>query len=255
MKKNLINNLLYVMQRLRDPHYGCPWDKKQTLETIIPYTIEEVYEVAEQVYNKNFLLLKDELGDLLFQVVYLTQIAKEKKKFNFDNVVETITEKMIMRHPHVFSNKKFNNMNEFKNWWENSKNKKNKGILDDIPHTYPAMLKSNKIQKKVSRVGFDYISNSQAIDKIIEEAKELKKEIQNKNKKKIKEELGDLLFSCLDVSRKLKLNPEIILSNANKKFTKRWKFVEKEAKKQKIDINKIDLNKFNKLWNLSKKIN
>ena len=131
----------------------------------------------------------------------------------------------------------------------------NNSILDDIPNTYPAMLKSYKIQKKVTEVGFDYISKSEAIDKIIEEAKELKKEIQKNNVKKIKEELGDLLFSCLDVSRKLKLNPEIILSNANKKFTKRWKFVEKEAEKQKINIKKIDLNKFNKLWNLSKKIN
>ena len=243
------------MKKLRDPKKGCPWDKKQTLESIIPHTIEEVYEVAEQIYNRNYEKLKDELGDLLFQVVYLAQIADEHNKFNFDDIVKTITLKMISRHPHVFGKKKFNNMKEFKSWWEISKNKKINSILDDIPYTYPAMLKSNKIQKKVADVGFDYKSDLDSIDKIIEEAKELKKEIRKKNKKKIKEELGDLIFACLDVSRKLKFNPELILSYANKKFIKRWKFVEKKVKKQKIDIKKINFIKFNKFWKESKKIN
>ena len=252
MTKNSINDLLNVMRKLRDPKKGCPWDKKQTLETIIPYSIEEVYEVAEQIYNKNYTKLKEELGDMLFQVVYLAQIADEKNKFNFNNVVEVITKKMIFRHPHVFSNRKFQNMKEFSSWWEKTKNKKNNSILDNIPNTYPAMLKSNKIQKKVANFGFDYISNTQAINKIIEEAKELKKEIKNKNKNKIKEELGDLLFSCLDVARKLKLNPEIILSYANKKFIKRWNYMEMEIKKQKIDLNNNNSKKFNKLWKQSK---
>ncbi len=210
MKKNNkfpIQKLLNVMKKLRDPKKGCPWDKKQTLESIIPHTIEEVYEVAEQIYNKDYQKLKDELGDLLFQIVYLAQIAKEKDKFDFDDIVKKITEKMISRHPHVFENKKFKNMKEFKSWWENSKNKKLNSILDDIPSTYPAMLISNKIQKKVANVGFDYKNDIEAINKIIEEAKELKKEIKKKNKKKIKEELGDLIFACLDVSRKLNLNP------------------------------------------------
>ena len=147
MTKNSINDLLNVMRKLRDPKKGCPWDKKQTLETIIPYSIEEVYEVAEQIYNKNYAKLKEELGDMLFQVVYLAQIADEKNKFNFNNVVEVITKKMIFRHPHVFKNKKFKDMKEFNSWWESSKNKEYKSILDDIPNTYPAMLKSNKIQK------------------------------------------------------------------------------------------------------------
>ena len=142
-----------------------------------------MYEVAEQVYEKNYLKLKDELGDLLFQVVYLSQIASEKNKFNFFDVVDSITNKMILRHPHVFKNKKFKNIKDFKYWWEKSKNKKNKSLLNDIPNTYPAMLKAYKIQKKVAKEGFEYETDLQAIDKVIEEAQELKKKLKEKTKK------------------------------------------------------------------------
>ena len=148
MKNSEIDRLLSIMADLRDPIIGCPWDKKQTLESIIPHSIEEVYEVADQIYNKNYEKLKEELGDLLFQVVYLSQIAKEKNKFNFNDVVISIRKKMIDRHPHVFANKKFKNIEEFKNWWEESKNKRNNSILDDIPKNYPALIYANKIQKK-----------------------------------------------------------------------------------------------------------
>ena len=137
-----IDKLVKIMEKLRDPNNGCPWDKKQTMESIIPHTIEEAYEVAEQIYNKNYNELKEELGDLLFQVVYLSQIASEKNKFNFNDVIESITSKMILRHPHVFKNKKFKNMKEFKSWWEKSKKKKQLSILDNIPFTYPADRKS-----------------------------------------------------------------------------------------------------------------
>ena len=156
MEKIKIKKLLSVMKKLRDPNNGCPWDKKQTMETIISHSIEEVYEVAEQIYKKDYNKLKEELGDLLFQVVYLSQIASEKKKFNFSDVVEIITSKMISRHPHVFKNKKFKNLKEFNIWWEKSKNKKLESILDSIPSTYPALLEANKIQKKVASVGFEY---------------------------------------------------------------------------------------------------
>ncbi len=143
-----INKLLEIMKKLRDPKDGCPWDQKQTIESIIPYTIEEVYEVAEQIHNKNYTKLKEELGDLLFQVIYLSQIASEKNKFNFYDVVDSISSKMIARHPHVFKNKKFKNIKEFKLWWEKSKNKKHNSILDGIPVTLPALQEANKIQKK-----------------------------------------------------------------------------------------------------------
>ena len=248
-----IQKLLKVMERLRDPENGCPWDKKQTMETIIPHSIEEVYEVAEQVYNKNFEKLKEELGDLLFQVVYLSQIATEKNKFNFFDVVKSITSKMIIRHPHVFNKRKFKDMNEFKQWWEKSKKNDQNSILDSIPFTFPAYLKTHKIQKKVASVGFEYKNELEAINKVYEETKELELEIKANNKNKIKEELGDLIFATLDVSRKLKLDPELILKNANKKFSKRWKKLEKFAKKENLNLNNISIKKYNLLWQKAKK--
>ena len=248
-----INKLIKIMKKLRDPKDGCPWDKVQTLESIIPHSIEEVYEVAEQVYSKNYKKLKEELGDLLFQVVYLSQIASEKNKFNFDDVVEVISTKMISRHPHVFKDKKFKNMKDFKLWWEKSKNKKQYSILEDIPFTYPAYLEANKIQKKVASVGFEYSNDLEALDKVYEELEELKKEVRVKNKIKIREELGDLIFATLDVSRKLKLDPELILKKANNKFSKRWKKLEKIANKEKLDLNKLTLKKYDSLWNRAKK--
>ena len=144
------------------------------------------------------------------------------------------------------------NIDEFNNWWEKSKNKKNKSILDDIPTTYPAMLRSFKIQKKVAKIGFDYNSHFEAINKIIEEANELKIELKKNNKKNIKEEMGDLIFSVLDISRKLNLNPEIVLSKTNKKFSKRWKYIEKKLLIKNIDIKKAGINKINQLWQESK---
>ena len=252
MSKTNINKLLSVMEVLRDPVKGCPWDKKQTLESIIPHSIEEVYEVAEQIYKKDYLKLKDELGDLLFQVIFLSQIAKEKKKFTFKNVVDGIIQKMIFRHPHVFKNKKFKNIEDFTRWWEESKNKNQKNLLDDVPKNFPAMLKSNKIQKKVSKVGFEYKTDLHSINKVIEEANELKKEIKKNNRKKIQEELGDLIFASLDVSRKLKLNPEVVLSKANNKFIKRWKKTESFIRNDRKKFNELKLKDFDKYWKKAK---
>ena len=252
MPKNKILKLLKVMETLRDPTVGCPWDKKQTLETIIPHSIEEVYEVAAEIYKKNYRGIREELGDLLFQVVYLSQIAKEKGEFDFKDVVSGVTNKMIFRHPHVFKNKKFKNRKELDEWWEKSKNKKNNGLLDNIPDNLTSILRANKIQKKVSEVGFEYQNDFEAIDKIIEEAKELKKEIKARNKKRIKEELGDLIFASLDVARKLNLNPEVILSKANNKFIGRWNKIERMIKKDKKKFNELDIKKFNKYWKLAK---
>ena len=253
MKKPEIAKLIKVMKKLRDPINGCPWDKKQTMESIIPHTIEEVYEVSEQVYNRNYDKLKEELGDLLFQVIYLSQIASEKKEFNFNDVVENITKKMIFRHPHVFKNRKFKNLKDFKLWWENSKNKKQNSILDTIPVTLPALQEANKIQKKVAAVGFEYNNDFEAIKKVNEELNELKKEIKIKNKKKIREELGDLIFAVLDVSRKLNLDPESVLKQSNKKFSNRWKKLEKYANKENIELQNLSIKEYNKIWNKVKK--
>jgi len=249
-----IDKLLKVMEDLRDPIKGCPWDKKQTLETIIPHSIEEVYEVAEAINNRDYKNLREELGDLLFQVVYLSQITKENNEFDFKDVVETITKKMIHRHPHVFKDTKFKNNKEFDDWWEKSKKKKKTGLLNDIPKSLPPITKANKIQRKVAKVGFDYKNSIESIDKIIEEANELKKEVLNKNNSKIKEELGDLIFSTLDVSRKLNLDPSVILSKANNKFSKRWNKVEYLISIDKKKFEQLNLEDFNKYWQKAKKI-
>ncbi len=253
-KRYKISDLLRIMERLRDPKSGCPWDKKQTFESVIPYSIEEVYEVAEEIYNKNYINLEYELGDLLFQVIYLSQIAREKKKFDFNDVVDKIAKKMISRHPHVFSNKKFNNMEDFKIWWEDSKKKKTKSILDTIPNKLPSQIKAHKIQKKVAKYGFDYEHINGAIEKVEEEIDELKKEIKRKKTSKIKEELGDLIFATIDLSRKLNFNPEIILSSANKKFVKRFKIMEKNLIKKKINIKNLNFKELEFYWQKSKKI-
>ena len=253
-KKYKISDLLKIMEKLRDPKSGCPWDKKQTFESIIPHSIEEVYEVAEEIYNKNYINLENELGDLLFQVIYLSQIAKEKKKFDFNDVVDKIAKKMVFRHPHVFSNRKFNNMKDFKKWWEKSKKNNSKSILDTIPNSFPSQVKAHKIQKKVAKYGFDYENTNQALKKVEEEINELKKEIKRKKTNKIKEELGDLIFATIDLSRKLNLNPETILASANKKFAKRFKIMEKNLMKKKIDIKDLNFQKIEYYWEESKKI-
>ena len=193
------------------------------------------------------------MGDLLFQVIYLSQIASEKNKFNFKDVVENITEKMIFRHPHVFKNRKFKNLKDFKLWWENSKNKEQNSILDSIPVTLPALQEANKIQKKVAAVGFEYNNDIAAINKVNEELNELKKEIKIKNKKKIREELGDLIFAVLDVSRKLNLDPESVLKQSNKKFSNRWKKLEKYTNKENIELQNLSIKEYNKIWNKVKK--
>ena len=252
MKYHSINKLLNVMKKLRDPNKGCPWDKNQTFESIIPHTIEEVYELAEQIYKKDYNKIKDELGDLLFQVIFLSKIAKEKKLFTFSDVVKKITDKMIFRHPHVFKNKKFKNIKDFNDWWEKSKNKKLGSLLDDIPNNYPAMLKSNKIQKKVAKVGFEYKTVLQVLNKVIEEAIELKKEIKKKNKRKIQEDLGDLLFASLDVARKLHINPEVSLAKSNNKFSKRWRGLEALIIKDRKEFNDLKSKDFNYYWNKAK---
>ena len=246
---NNISKLIKVVNRLRDPKKGCSWDKKQTLETIIQHTIEEVHELKDEIYKKNYIGIKEELGDLLFQVVFLTQITKEKNKFDFDEVAKDISKKMIFRHPHLYSEKKFKNKKDHEIWWEKSKGKKLNSILDGIPKSYPSMLVSNKIQKKVASVGFDYNSNLEALNKIIEEANELKIELKTNDKKNIKDELGDLIFSCLVLSRKLKLDPEIILYRSNIKFKKRWEKLEKLVKKDKKKLINLSKKEYNLYWN------
>jgi len=228
-----IEKLRWIMAELRNPETGCPWDIKQTFESIVSHTIEEAYEVADAIENKDFPELQKELGDLLFQVIFYSQLGEEEKLFGFDHVVEAVCEKLIRRHPHVFSDELLTTDAEIKANWENEKAKERQGkaednhlsILADIPKNLPALSQAAKIQKRCSHVGFDWDNVDDVFDKIVEEVDEVKAEL-NTNNEALGEELGDLLFAVVNLCRHAKHDPETILRKANQKFTKRFQSVE-----------------------------
>ena len=239
------------MKQLRNPKTGCQWDLQQTFESLSQYVIEEAYEVCDAVNEGNINNIQEELGDLLLQVVFFSQIAEERNYFTFLDVVETISEKMITRHPHIFSdNKEFRTAQEQKESWEKIKQveqeKKNfgkrKSLLSNITKNLPPLVKSKKIQDKVSKVGFDWNNLGEVIQKVLEELQELRKAIDIEGTKRSEEELGDLLFTVVNLARHIDVDPEVALHKANKKFEKRFEKLELELLSQ----NKI-LSKTSKL--------
>lgn len=221
-----IEVLLEVMKRLRA---GCPWDKVQTFDTIAPYTIEEAYEVASAIADKDFQALPGELGDLLFQVVFHARMAEEQGLFNFGDVVEAVTTKMIRRHPHVFGDETAKqNADDQKAYWEALKVEERKakalaGVLDDVPSALPALVRAEKLQKRASSVGFDWNNAATVVDKIAEEAREVAEAATQAERE---EEIGDLLFVIANLARHLKVDPEAALRAANAKFTRRFHHIE-----------------------------
>ena len=254
-KKNKLNDLIDVVKRLRNPKNGCPWDIQQTSKSLAKYTLEEAYEVIEAIESNNSKELEGELGDLLLQVIYHSVIAAEKKKFSIDDVIDTSVKKMKSRHPHIFmrdeSIKTVQDVNDF---WETQKKfeRKKKGaksVLDGVSVNLPAVTRSLKLQKRAAKEGFDCENANGTLKKVKEELNELSKEIRLKNKRKIKEELGDLLFSCINLSRKLGLDTETVIRDSNRKFEKRFKKMEKTMNKKKL---KWNLNNLEKEWQKSK---
>ena len=230
-----IEKLLEIMARLRDPESGCPWDIEQTFETIAPYTIEEGYEVADAISRGDMAALREELGDLLFQVVYHARLAEEQGHFNFADVVASISDKMVRRHPHVFAGGTgIKDAGQQTKAWEKTKARerggKGCGILEDVPAALPALMRAEKLQRRAATVGFDWPEAAQVLDKIEEEVAELREEISKSPAplEKIGDELGDLLFALVNLSRWLKVDPEDALRGANAKFVKRFRFIEKE---------------------------
>jgi MazG family protein len=226
-----IDRLLAIMARLRDPQDGCPWDKEQTFATIAPYTIEEAYEVADAIERADLRDLKDELGDLLFQVVFHARIAEEAGDFRFNDVVDAICDKMIRRHPHVFAGESYESVEAQTASWEAIKAEERKakaagGVLDDVPPGLPALARAVKLTKRAGRVGFDWPDAAAVLEKMHEEVAELEVEIAAGDKDKAREELGDLLFVCANLARKLDLDPEDALRAANAKFTRRFRHIE-----------------------------
>ncbi|MCL1147841.1 nucleoside triphosphate pyrophosphohydrolase [Shewanella marinintestina] len=228
--------LLAIMQKLRDPETGCPWDLAQSFKTIVPFTIEEAYEVADAIERMAMEELPDELGDLLFQVVFYCQLGKEQGLFDFDTVVERICNKLTRRHPHVFDGLKTSSTAEIKQNWEQLKETERSerelnSVLDDIPQSLPALSRSIKIQKRVARVGFDWAELEPVVAKIHEEIDEVLYEVKQESvdENKVQDEMGDLLFAVVNLARHLGVEPEQALRQANHKFERRFRGVEAYA--------------------------
>ncbi|PPR76828.1 MAG: Nucleoside triphosphate pyrophosphohydrolase [Alphaproteobacteria bacterium MarineAlpha2_Bin1] len=255
-----IEELLSIMSTLRDTKKGCDWDKNQTFDSLIDYTIEETYEVIDAIRSKKIKNIIEELGDLLFQIVFYAQIANEKNMFNFFDVVRSINEKMIRRHPHIFnSNEKNLSIEEINQKWEEIKNiEKNidpdDPVLLDNYKAFPNLLKAYKIQKKVSKMKFEFTNEEEIFEKLDEESNELKDAIKEKNINKIEEELGDLLFTVANLSTYYKINPEIALYKSNNKFIKRFNFISRKINSVNKKFDTISKEKLEILWKKSKYI-
>ncbi len=264
-----LSDLLYLMARLRDPEGGCPWDLQQDFASIVPHTLEEAYEVADAIEREDFAHLPSELGDLLFQVVYYSQLGQEQQMFDFSTVVHSITEKLVRRHPHVFADGQLYaarqtsavNSEQVKQRWEEIKQQERAeqaepeqavSVLADIPLNMPALSRALKIQKRASSVGFDWSSVPPVLAKVAEELQEVREALVSGDQAAISEELGDLLFATVNVARHLKVNPETALRAANIKFSERLQAVEQQARQQGVALSDCTEGQLDAMWNLAK---
>lgn len=252
-----IDALLKIMARLRSPDGGCPWDLEQDFRTIAPYTVEEAYEVADAIERGDMSDLKDELGDLLFQVVFHAQMAREGDLFDFGDVVEAISDKMVRRHPHVFAQAEARDAEEQTRAWEDQKaeERKRKGadsLLADVSAGLPGMTRAVKLQKRAARVGFDWPDASAVLDKVAEEATELRDAAAASDKAHIEEEFGDLLFVMANLARHLDVDPETALRSANQKFIRRFQYIERKFSDDGASLNDASLDQMEDVWNEAK---
>lgn len=246
------NRLLDIMDDLREK---CPWDKKQTLESLRHLTIEETYELADAILDNDLEEIKKELGDVLLHIVFYAKIGSEKKAFDIADVANAISDKLIDRHPHIYGDVVVENEEEVKQNWEKLKLKEGKkSVLEGVPKSLPAVVKANRIQDKVSGVGFDWEEPHQVWEKVQEELSELNEEIKNGNKDNIESEFGDVLFSMINYARFINVNPENALEKTNKKFINRFQYLEQAAKKEGKQLTDMSLAEMDVYWNEAKKI-
>ncbi|MCK4760600.1 MAG: nucleoside triphosphate pyrophosphohydrolase [Candidatus Aminicenantes bacterium] len=248
------NNLIKIMKQLRNPVKGCPWDRKQTPGSLKEYVLEEAYELVEAIEKKSPPQQKEELGDLLLQIVFLSRIHQEKNNFDIRDVIETISKKLINRHPHIFGTATVSSAEEVKQNWEKIKKseKKRDSILSDYPDAMPALSTAKRLGEQASSVGFDWDNPPAALEKIEEEVEELKQELAKGSREKISEEVGDILFATANVARLAGVNPEFALRSANKKFSQRFRYIEERLKEQGRDIEKAGLDEMEELWQQAK---
>lgn len=268
-KEYRIEDLLSLMEKLRDPQFGCSWDRKQSLRTLTGYTLEEVYEVIDAVETGDDAQLQDELGDLLFQVVFYAQIAKEEGRFEFSEVIGSITEKLLRRHPHVFPDASLEsfgnsdlalNAEQVAQRWEEIKNEERAqkadsddagiqaSVLDDIPNSLPALDRARKLQKRAASVGFDWRAVHGVIAKVKEELEELEAELERGDQQRIEQEFGDLMFSCVNLARHLQIDPESALRGSNHKFEARFRAIESLAEDGGEGLKSLNEEQLNALW-------
>ena len=256
-----LDRLLAIMAQLRDPAAGCPWDLEQTFATIAPYTLEEAYEVADAIERGDLDDLRDELGDLLLQVVFHARMAQEQGAFAFEDVAAAICDKMVRRHPHVFGDTAFDTKAAQTAAWEEikaaeraAKGAHRAGVLDDVPAGLPGLVRAVKLTRRAARVGFDWPDATTVLDKLREETAELEAEIAAGDQAKAREELGDLLFVCANLARKLDVDPEDTLRAANAKFIRRFGYVEARLSADGRRPEQSDLAEMDRLWDEAKRV-
>ena len=251
-EKYTFEDLKEIMKELRQK---CPWDRKQTHESLKKYLIEETYEVIDAIDKKDWEALKEELGDLLLQPVFHARLAEEEGKFNIDDVVDHLCKKLIERHPHVFGEERAKSAEEVLQNWEKRKLEKRKSVLEGVPKHLPALMRAEKLQKKASKVGFDWKNLEEVKEKVSEEWNEFWSAVQNGNREEIEHEFGDLLFALVNLARFLEIDPEEALQKANERFIKRFSYVEKKVKESGKSWEDFSLEELDRFWKEAKEKN
>jgi XTP/dITP diphosphohydrolase len=244
------DRLLTIIDELREQ---CPWDRKQTMETLLHLTIEETYELGDAILDNDLEEVKKELGDVLLHIVFYSKIGSEKKAFDIADVANSICDKLINRHPHIYGDVKVENEEDVKKNWENLKLKEGKkSVLEGVPRSLPALVKASRIQDKVAGVGFDWEEPQQVFEKVKEELDELQQEVNDQNKEKIEAEFGDVIFSMINYARFLGVNPENALERTNKKFISRFQYLEQKAKEKQKPLSDMTLEEMDVFWEEAK---
>ena len=251
---NPIQELVKIMAALRDPETGCPWDRQQTLETIIPYTLEEIYELVDAIERNSMEDIRDELGDLLFHIIFYSHLAAESGAFDFSDVASGVCEKLTRRHPHVFAGQRVDTVEEVKRNWAKMKRQENSGdYLGNIARALPALQRAEKLQKRAARAGFDWDDPAPVLAKLEEEINELKQDMaDSEGRARLQSELGDVLFAATNLARHLQINPETALRQANNRFEQRFRFIQTRLEEAGEDLESASLERMDELWEEAK---